>query len=58
VSGKRDLREEVEREAEILKRVLKEDIRKMRREWSELFWELVAMGSPLALEVLEEGEEG
>jgi hypothetical protein len=51
------LEEEVEREARILRRLLKEDVKRVREEWPELFWELVRMGSPLAVEVLEEGEE-
>jgi hypothetical protein len=62
MSGEGDLlerlKEEIEREARILRRILKEDVKRVRKEWPELFWELLAMGSPLALEVLEEGEEG
>jgi hypothetical protein len=48
---------EVGREARILKRIIIEDLRRMRKEFPELFHELLRMGSPLALEVLEKGGE-
>jgi hypothetical protein len=49
---------EVGREARILKRIIKEDLRRMRKEFPELFQALLAMGSPLAWEILEEEGAG